>query len=737
MTLIPTRDQHPRLAGPAGRPARPVGRAVAEGIGVRQVLRIIRKRKGMIILTFAICVGAVCIVTAIWSLYFPIYRAEAYLAVAPPRGTLIQPGPDPIYSRDIIERYKRTWATLATQQGVWTLALEEPKERIMRTGWYAKHKEDIYEALEDAINVSVMPGTAWIQLSMDGLDKRELPDIVNAVAEAFEKFAARTPTGDLREQIKRLQEREEWLASRLKTLREDIGTLRAGSPMAALRDRQNLVSISLETLSKAVNETEVEEAELAAAIMAAQGRPDQGPTPQDPRVLEAMDMDFQLRSLEVRKAELQTSLENAARKFGQGHRTVKGLRAVIEGTERQIEARRAEVARKEQNKLTLGRRMMHAIATQRLTDLKERLSKARADARDLEETIGLIEGKRKDADAVEEDLRAIQKAITERLVLVSGEAQGRIPEARAVTLIAGATEPREPVHPQWKLMVPLGVVLGLVLGFGLAFLVEVADTSVRSPSDIARRVDLPLLGMIPHSDDLDEEVEDFRRVALSAPHSPAAEAFRQLRTNLLFSGPAQQRRSLLITSPAPEDGRTTVVLSLAVAMAQAGKRVLVVDANFRQPALAEIFPKASKAGLSSALVGQAAWRDVVSPTEVPNLFVITSGPLPPNPAELLGSDAMRQLVSEMTDEYDQVLFDGSPAMVVADACVLSTQVDGVIVVVRAGSNNIGMVQKTSDQLSRIGAHVMGVVLQAVRTTAGGYMRKNYETFYEYHQRALP
>ena len=250
-------------------------------------------------------------------------------------------------------------------------------------------------------------------------------------------------------------------------------------------------------------------------------------------------------------------------------------------------------------------------------------------------------------------------------------------------------------------------------------------------------MDLPLLGMIPHSEDLDEEVEDFRQVGLLAPHSPAAEAFRQIRTNLLFSGPDQQRRSLLVTSPAPEDGRTTVVLNLAIAMAQAGKRVLVVDANFRQPALGEIFPKAPPAGLSSALVGQAVWRDVAAPTDVPNLFVIAAGPLPPNPAELLGSEAMRQLVSEMAEEYDQVLFDTAPTMVVADACVLSTRVDGVIVVVRAGSNNVGMVQKTADQLNRVGAHVLGIVLQGVRTTAGGYLRRNYETFYEYHQRALP
>ncbi|MCK4626653.1 MAG: CpsD/CapB family tyrosine-protein kinase, partial [Phycisphaerae bacterium] len=154
------------------------------------------------------------------------------------------------------------------------------------------------------------------------------------------------------------------------------------------------------------------------------------------------------------------------------------------------------------------------------------------------------------------------------------------------------------------------------------------------------------------------------------------------------------------------------------------------------PAVAEMFPQAKDAGLSSALVGQAAWRDVVSTTDVPNLSVITSGPLPPNPTELLGSDSMGKIASEMADEYDQVIFDGSPLMVVADACVLGTQVDGVILVVRAGVSSTGIVQRSADRLNRVGARVLGVVLQGVRSTSGGYLRKNYETFYEYHQKPL-
>jgi polysaccharide biosynthesis transport protein len=335
----------------------------------------------------------------------------------------------------------------------------------------------------------------------------------------------------------------------------------------------------------------------------------------------------------------------------------------------------------------------------------------------------------------EADIKSINKAILEMTLLLRGTGPGgETANLGPVMVKAYATLPREPSMPNWSLMIPAGFALGLMVGFGLAFLLELTDSSVRTPSDLTRKMNFPLLGMVPHSDDLEEEVADFRKVVQLAPQSPAAEAFRHIRTNLLFSGPAEHRRTLLITSPAPEDGRTTVVLNLAAAMAQGGKRVLVVDANFRQPAIAGMFPSASAAGLSSALVGQASWRDVVSPTEMPNMSVIAAGPLPPNPADLLGSEQMRQLLAEMSAEYDQVLIDGSPIMVVSDSVVLSTIVDGVIMVVRAGSNSVGIVQRSAEQLARVGAHVTGVILQGVRSTAGGYLRKNYQTYYDYQQK---
>ncbi len=192
----------------------------------------------------------------------------------------------------------------------------------------------------------------------------------------------------------------------------------------------------------------------------------------------------------------------------------------------------------------------------------------------------------------------------------------------------------------------------------------------------------------------------------------------------------------MITSPSPGDGRTAVTLNLAASIAQGGRKVLVVDANFRQPSLSNLFPQAPTGGLSSALVGQGRWEDNVHQVDG-NLSVMAAGPLPPNPAELLGSEQMRTIIGEMSAKYDQVIFDAAPALVVTDPSVLASQVDGVIIVVRAGTSTHGILQRTRDIFLHVGAHVVGAVLNCVRTTAGGYLKKNYNTFYEYRSQQLP
>jgi capsular exopolysaccharide synthesis family protein len=276
-----------------------------------------------------------------------------------------------------------------------------------------------------------------------------------------------------------------------------------------------------------------------------------------------------------------------------------------------------------------------------------------------------------------------------------------------------------------------GLVLALGGAVGLAFLRELTDKAVRTPIDVARHGRLSVLGSIPQLTDEQADVDEIELATRSAPQSLVAEAFRQVRANLVFSGPAESQRVLLITSPGPSNGKTAVAINLAVTLAQGNQRVLLVDSNFRRPAIREAFADTRSDGLSNVLIGQARLEDLITPTNVPNLSVLTSGPMPPTPADLLGPTHMRPLLEQLRTRFDRVIFDGPPVLLISDGLVLATQVDGVIVVAQAVGNSKGALRRTREQLDKVNAHVVGAILNGVQARAGGYYRHMYREFYDY------
>lgn len=213
------------------------------------------------------------------------------------------------------------------------------------------------------------------------------------------------------------------------------------------------------------------------------------------------------------------------------------------------------------------------------------------------------------------------------------------------------------------------------------------------------------------------------------PKSPFAEAFRTLRTNLAFTNPDLPSKILLITSTGPLEGKSTTIANLAVVLAQGGNRTLVIDADLRKPTMHKIFEKQNQRGLSNALVDQAETKDLVQATDVPNLNVITSGPLPPNPAELLGSARMKALLPALAEGYDHVLFDTPPVLAVTDAAVLASLVDGVILVARAGSTRIDHLKEAKAALEMTGVRLIGTVLNGLRPESDGYYYYHYRYYY--------
>ncbi len=297
-----------------------------------------------------------------------------------------------------------------------------------------------------------------------------------------------------------------------------------------------------------------------------------------------------------------------------------------------------------------------------------------------------------------------------------------------LTVIEEASLPTVPVGPQWKKQVLLAAAVGLVLATGAAFLLEYLDDTVKSPDDATRTMGLTTVGAISR---IAGDNPADKLITVRHPKSPIAEAYRAMRTNLQFSALDRPLKSLVVTSPNPVEGKSTTLANLGVVMAQAGKSVVLVDSDLRRPMLHKIFQLQNKEGLTSVLLQDEPSLDGhLQETGIENLRVLTSGPLPPNPSELLGSQKMRQLIEQLKDRADVVLFDTPPAIPVTDATVLAAQADGVLLVADAGRTRRNMARQAVENLRQVGANLLGVALNRLSPrSAGGYYYYYYYYYY--------
>jgi len=274
-----------------------------------------------------------------------------------------------------------------------------------------------------------------------------------------------------------------------------------------------------------------------------------------------------------------------------------------------------------------------------------------------------------------------------------------------------------PTSPRPALLITLGTITGLLLGIGVALLRNALDTRIRTEADVEGITGTTLLGTIGYHDD----VRTCPLVVRNDPRSPLAEAFRTLRTNLQFLSFEAEGRSFVVTSAMPAEGKSTSAANLAIALAETGAAVLLVDADLRRPRVAELLGVEGAVGLSDLLVGRVELEDVVQPWGRDRLSVLPSGAVPPNPSELLGSRAMRSFLELVEHEYDYVVIDTPPVLPVTDAAVLSRIVSGTIVVTAAGRSSLHQLRRALDALSEIGSRTLGTVLtMAPRHSATAY-----------------
>jgi len=308
-----------------------------------------------------------------------------------------------------------------------------------------------------------------------------------------------------------------------------------------------------------------------------------------------------------------------------------------------------------------------------------------------------------------------------------------------IHVVSEAKVPSSPIKPQKSRDITLALIMGVVLGIGLCLLIDYLDTTIKTGDDVERELDLPTLGYVPPFAPAGSNGSSSPELlVIEKPKSQLAESFRSIRTSLTFSKAGRGLKSILVTSALPLEGKTTVSVNIAITLAQSGKKVLLIDADLRRPRLHKVFDLGSaEPGFSNLLAGhgEASLTTAVRHVGVENLMLLPSGPHPPNPAELLGSDAMKEITAAMVKKFDHVIFDTPPTLAATDAAIVAQEVDGVVFVVRSFKTDKDIATRANHILHDAQAKILGVVLNNAdvpRSGYYGYGGKYYDRYYRYY-----
>ncbi len=312
-------------------------------------------------------------------------------------------------------------------------------------------------------------------------------------------------------------------------------------------------------------------------------------------------------------------------------------------------------------------------------------------------------------------------------------------------IVTAAVKPTEPIGPQRNRNIIVAFLVSLAAGIGLAFLLDYLDDSIRTSDDVGRHLGLPTLALIPHQAATDKRKlltakngngigsPSTALIALEDTRSAMAEAYRHLRTSLLFSSAGKPPQTILVTSSQPSEGKTTTAINTAITLAQSGAEVVIIDCDLRRPRLHNHFELDNTAGLTNYLSGEKNMDLFMKPCPgLPKLKIVTSGPIPPNPAELLSSNEMKNLLQFLKGNFKHVIIDSPPAISFTDAAILSTLVDGVVLVAMAGKSSIHLMRRFKQRLANIGARIYGVVLNGIKSDSVEYGYYGYGYTYNYY-----
>jgi capsular exopolysaccharide synthesis family protein len=583
------------------------------------------------------------------------------------------------------------------------------------------------EPVKETRTAGYVKDTRLIDISFRHQDPQVAAKVVNAVADAFvlanleKKTETNTSTGDF------LQRRVAELQSSIRTDEERLANYAKNHQIISLDNAQNIVAERLTALNHQLLEAE-NDRKMAEATYRAASDPKAASALADSSSGAIGDTQAKLNELKQKRAQLAVRYTNEYPEVVEVDKQIAEL-------ERQLKENRG-----------------HATDTA-LTNLETRYRQAVERENSLRSALELQRGETVAQNDAGINYRIIQQEIETNKNLLDNLLQ-RSRENDVVlagtpnniSVVDYALAPEAPVGPRRTQGVALAFLLSLAFGAGLALFLEYLNDTVRSSDDVETLLRLPALSVIPTAGGTVRRLlpgagglqlrrnghghgEDRPELLINAEsRSPLAEAYRHLRTSVLLSRAGQAPRTLLVSSSLPSEGKTTTSINTAISLAQTGARVVVVDADMRRPCLHRIFDLPNGQGLSTILSSEMTMTEMLGMVrfhEASNLHLLTSGPVSPNPAELLGSEQMRNLIAVLSHTFTHVVIDSPPIVSFTDAVLVSTMVDGVLLVVRGGKTPRGVVRRSRQVLSEVGAKMLGVVLNNVTLQRDDYYYYRY------------
>ena len=730
-TTTPMRLPRPAGMGPLALPGavQPQPQAGSQMSGA-DAWRVIRSNIWIILASLIVSAGLGYGLNLWLARNYASYTSVGYVQINPPASfSILDKNGGGAMAVDVsgINLDQRTQAALLKQDALFTQVLTDPNAELRKTSWFQSYGADAIKAKEDLVDefkVEVIPESKLLAVKMSCADKKSpkvvVEDIINAHLENQKKINQNKQLERsvmLNNLKQRYQFRKDEIGRDLRDKAVKLSIDGMGTP-----GRLSAKEVELQDLLKTQFEMSRNRDEAKAAYDAAVAQLNEG---QDLSLVSeeiAKDGEVGMLRAQLNQLDMQLGMLDG---LGPQHRQRLQVQKMRDDTALKLQNATDAVRAKATAAIVEKLRQMKDSTDGQLKTIQERVDSAKTDLGDLTNAMNQYLTLKDDEQTTREMLTQVNTQLEQ--ISQTGNSD--------ISTIQWATHPEEPdvrSFPKLMIIMPATIAAGLLLSVGIAFLRELMDTSVRSPRDIQRVGQLNLLGIIPHEDEDPQSAgAPLQTIIFQAPHSMLAEQFRQVRSRLQHAASLDSTRSIMVTSPSPGDGKTTVATNLAAGLALNGRRILLVDANFRRPELHKIFGLPNDQGFSAVLNSIENFSSAVCQTQVPNLDILPSGPRPSNSTELIESQLLIDFIERALEEYDHVIFDSGPFLFVSESVALAPRVDGVVTVVRARANSRGLLTRLRDDLKKTKAEHLGIVLNAVRAQAGGYYNRNIKTYYAY------